>query len=128
MRLWMIRAGLALVGNALGLWLAAVLLDGMTVSGFAFLVAVALFTVLLVVLSPVASRTATKYADSVRGLSALVATAVALLLTALITDGLAIDGIGTWIVAAVIVWLSTLIIGVVLTRLVADRYQVRDTS
>ena len=43
-----------------------------------------------------------------------------LVLTALISDGLTIDGIGTWILATVIVWLTTMIAGVVLPRLFLD--------
>ena len=39
----LIRIGIALLGNALGLWVASLVLDDMSVSGTAFLIAVAIF-------------------------------------------------------------------------------------
>ena len=42
----LIRIGLSLLGNALGLWVASLVLDDMSVSGTAFVVAVLIFTVL----------------------------------------------------------------------------------
>lgn len=123
MQLRLVRIGLALAGSALGLWIAALLLDNVSISGAAFLLAVVIFTVLMVVLSPIVGKLAEKYADSVRGLSALVSTAIALIVTALVSDGLSIDGIGAWVLATLIVWLSILVIGVILAKLVLGRYE-----
>jgi uncharacterized membrane protein YvlD (DUF360 family) len=123
MKLRLIRIALALAGSALGLWIAALLLDKVSISGTAFLIAVVIFTVLSVVLLPIVGKLAEKYADSVRGLSALVSTAIALIVTALVSDGLSIDGIGAWILATLIVWLAILIIGVILAKLVLGKYE-----
>ena len=118
MKLRLIRIGLTLLGNALGLWIAALLLDDdMSVSGAAFVLAVVIFTVLLLVLEPLVSRLAEKYADVLSGGSALIATGLALALTDWISDGLSIAGIGTWLVATLIVWLAAALLGIVLTRL-----------
>jgi putative membrane protein len=118
MRSRLIRIGLTLLGNALGLWITSVLLsDDMSVSGAAFVLAVVIFTVFLLVLEPIVSRLAEKYVDVLAGGSALISTALALLLTAWISDGLSIDGFGTWLLATIIVWLVTAIVGVVLARL-----------
>jgi len=119
MKLRLIRLGLVLVGNALGLWITSLLLDDdMSISGAAFVIAVVIFTVLTLVLEPIVSRLTERYVDVLSGGTALITTALALILTAWISDGLSIDGLGTWLLATVIVWLVTAILGVVLVRLV----------
>ena len=45
---------------------------------------------------------------------ALIATLVALIVTDLVSDGLSISGIGTWIAATVIVWIAALLAAFVL--------------
>ena len=105
----LIRIALALLGNALGLWVASLLLDDMSVSASGFIVAVLIFTVLTVVLQPLIAKTAMQNAPALQGSSALVTTFLALLITTLIADGLSIDGVVTWILATIIVWLFTLI-------------------
>ena len=118
MKLRATRIGLTLAGNALGLWIAALLLgDDMSISGLAFVIAVAIFSLLTLVLEPLIVRLTEGSADVLAGGSALISTAIALMLTALISDGLSIDGIGTWLLATVLVWLITALVGVVLTRM-----------
>lgn len=122
MKLGLIRVGLVLAGNALGLWITSLLLDAdMSVSGSAFVIAVVMFTVLTVALEPIVSRVTERYLDALSTGSTLITTALALVLTAWISDGLSIDGIGTWLLATIIVWLVTAIVGVVLVRLVLRR-------
>jgi len=122
MQLRLIRVGLALAGNALGLLITALILDDMDVSGAAFVIAVVIFTLLMLVLDPVVSSLAEKYVDYLSGASALVSTALALLLTDWISDGMSIAGVGTWILATLLVWVATAIVGVVLGRLVLTRF------
>ena len=112
------RLVLALAGNAIGLWLAALLLDDMEIDGVAFVVAVLIFSVLFAVLEPLIQKQALKNAEALQGSSALITTLVALIVTNLISDGLSISGLGTWILATVIVWLGTIIAGVLLARFV----------
>jgi uncharacterized membrane protein YvlD (DUF360 family) len=45
---------------------------------------------------------------------ALIATFVALLITDVLSDGLDIEGVGTWIAATVIVWLASLLAAFIL--------------
>jgi hypothetical protein len=52
----------------------------------------------------------------------LIATLVALLVTDVISEGLSISGIGTWIAATVIVWLGSLIAVFVLPYLGLEKY------
>jgi len=105
----LIRIGLSLLGSALGLWVASLILDDMSVSGTAFVIAVIIFTVLTAVLQPLIAKTAEKNAPALQGASALVTTFLALLITELISDGLSIDGLSTWIFATVIVWFFTML-------------------
>lgn len=117
----LIRIGLTLLGNALGLWLVSLLVDGVALSGSALVLAVLIFSVLVLVIQPIVGRLAEKYADSVRGLSSLVTTFIALVLTSLLSDGFDVDGVGTWVVATLVVWVITLVAGVLLPRFLLDR-------
>jgi uncharacterized membrane protein YvlD (DUF360 family) len=112
----LIRVGLSLAGNAIGLLVAAIVLDKMEISGVAFAIAVAIFTVLTAVIEPLVSKLAENRAPALQGASALVSTFLALVLTAVISDGLDISGASTWVIATVLVWLVTMIAGIVLAR------------
>jgi uncharacterized membrane protein YvlD (DUF360 family) len=116
MQLRLIRIGLVLAGNALGLLIAAILIDGMSVSGAAFVIAVVIFTLLTIAFEPLVRKLTESYADYLAGGSALIGTAAALLLTDWLSDGMDIDGIGTWLLATVLIWIVTAIAGVVLAR------------
>ena len=85
-----------------------------SISGTAFIIAVVIFTVLEVIIQPLVTKMALKNAEALQGSSALITTLIALLITALVSDGLSIDGIGDWVLATVIVWLVTLLAGVLL--------------
>lgn len=110
----LIRLALTLAGNAIGLWVAALLLDKMSISGVAFIIAVVIFTVLEVIIQPLVTKLAMEHAEALRGGSALITTLLALVITDLVSDGLSISGVVTYILATVIVWLATLIAGVLL--------------
>ena len=113
----LIRIGLLLAGNAIGLLLAAIILDKMNVDGPAFVIAVVLFTVLTAVLEPFVSKHTEERSALLRSASALITTFLALLITVVISDGLSIDGTLTWVLATVLVWLLTMIAGVILVKL-----------
>jgi uncharacterized membrane protein YvlD (DUF360 family) len=110
----LIRIVLQLVGNAIGLIVAAWILDDMSLDGAAFIIAVLIFTVIVVIVQPLIQKVALKNAEALQGSSALLATFVALLLTDLISDGMSIEGVATWILATVIVWLITMLAGIIL--------------
>ncbi len=116
MKLRFVRIGLTLLGNALGLLLASILIDDVSVSGTAFVIAVVIFTVLTLLLEPLVTRMARGNLEVLASGSALITTALALVLTAAISDGLSIDGLGAWLLATIIVWLATALIGVVLAK------------
>jgi uncharacterized membrane protein YvlD (DUF360 family) len=113
-----------LVSNALGLIVASWILDGVTISGTAFLVAVVIFTVVYAIAQPVFTMWAVN-TPALRGGVALVATLVGLIITSLVSDGLSISGAGTWIAATVIVWLVALL-GVLVLPLIFLKKKVEE--
>ncbi len=105
----LLRIVISLLGNALGLWVASLILADMSLSASGFVIAVVVFTVLTAVLQPLITKMAVQNAPALQGSSALVTTFLSLVVTALVTDGLSIDGVSTWIFATVIVWFFTMI-------------------
>jgi putative membrane protein len=97
-----------LVSNALGLIVAAWLLDDVTISGAAFFVAVVIFTVVYALAQPFLTQMSVNH-PALRGGVALIATLLGLIVTHLISDGLHISGTATWIAATVIVWIVSLL-------------------
>ena len=53
---------------------------------------------------------------------ALIATFIALVVTDLLSDGFTINGVGTWIAATVIVWVSALLAAFILPFLGLKKY------
>jgi putative membrane protein len=114
-----------LASNALGLVVAASILDEMELSTSGFLVAVVIFTLVYMLMQPFFTQLALSKASALRGGVALVATLIALVVTEFVTDGLQISGAATWIEATVIVWLISLL-GVLILPLIFLRNRVED--
>jgi putative membrane protein len=110
-----------LAANAVGLLVAAAVLEGMSLSWGAFLLAVVFFTVVEVVLGPLVRQVAVKKANALLGSTALVVTLLGLLVTNVVSDGLSIDGLSTWILATVIVWLASLLATILLPIVLVKR-------
>jgi putative membrane protein len=118
----LIKIALTIVGNAIGLLVASVLLDDVDLNASGFLIALLIFTVAELLIEPIVEKLFTTHAEKLRILTSLVTTFLALLVTDVVSDGLSIEGAWTWILATVIVWLGTLLAGVILVRLfLADR-------
>ena len=98
-----------LAANALGLLVADWVLEDVTISGSAFLVAVLIFTVVYAIAQPFLTQLALSSAAALRGATALVATLIGLIVTSLLSDGLSISGGLTWLEATVIVWIVSLL-------------------
>jgi cell division protein FtsW (lipid II flippase) len=93
----------------LGLLVANALLDDMSISGSSFLLAAALFALLMAVLMPFFMVNVRRYAAPAASAVGLITTFVALLVTTAVSDGISISGATTWILATLIVWLGTMI-------------------
>ena len=100
---------------------AAALLDDMTITATGVVVAAIIFTVFTVVLTPVISAMVEKYADWLSIFVGAIVAYLALLITELLTDGLTIEGAGTWVLATVIVWLAGVVTTLIMLRLFRER-------
>lgn len=102
-------AVVAVLANALGLVVAAVVLDDMGLGALGFVIAVLVFTVAMVLVEPLLRQVALKNAPAILGSSALIAVLISLVVTAIVTDSLTIRGALTWVLATIIVWLVALV-------------------
>ncbi|MGL6279639.1 MAG: phage holin family protein [Gaiella sp.] len=106
---FLVRTAVFLAAAAVGLIVASVFVDGMSIDATGFISVVVVFAVLQAVLQPFLARTANRNAPVLLGGIGLVTTFVALVVTELVTDGLDISGAGDWILATLIVWIATMI-------------------
>jgi len=113
----LIRIGIALLGAAIGFMVAAALLDGMTLDGAAFVIAIVIFAVLTAVLEPFIEKIGDEHLSIISAASSLISTFLALLITELVSDGLTIDGLDTWLFATLIVWVCTALATFILARM-----------
>lgn len=118
----LLRLAVYLGSAALGLLVAALLIDGVTVDVVGFIVTVVVFAITQSLLTPLVAALARKYAAAFVGGVGLVATLVALLLAHTLTDGLTIDGgILTWVLTTLVVWLVTAAAAVLLPKWVFSK-------
>lgn len=118
----LVRTLVALAANGIGLVVAATVLDGFEINVASFVVAVVIFTVVFAVLTPFLAVQLRRLGNGAMGATALVATLVSLIVTDLLSDGFSISGVGTWVAAAVIVWLAALVATFVLPFLGLKKY------
>lgn len=105
---------LTILGNAIGLLIASLILPDFRITGFGFLMSVLFFTIAQIILAPFVLKMAIRYAPALRGGIALVTTFAVLALTSIFTSGLRISGVATWIAAPLVVWLATVLMGILL--------------
>ena len=110
-----------LLANIVGLLVAAAILDDMTVNAKGFIIAVLIFTVVEVVVEPLLRQMALRSAQALMGSISLITTFVGLLVTNLLSTGLHIHGLSTWLFATVIVWLAALLAGLLLPLILVKR-------
>ncbi len=118
---WLISVAIHLGANAIALWLADLILDDLHIEWSAFIMAVAIFTLVEVLVEPLLTKMALSSMPALRGSVALIATFVGLLVTSLVSDGLDIDGVSTWVLATIIVWLGGLLAGIILPMIFVKR-------
>lgn len=105
---------LTLLGNALGLLIASWLLEGFNITATGFIWSVIFFTIAQLILTPFVLSMSLRYMPALRGGIALVTTLVVLWLTTLFTSGVEIKDLTAWILAPLIIWLITVLAGVIL--------------
>jgi len=117
-----VRTLIALVANAVGLLVAAAVLDGMHMNVSGFILALIIFSVVFALMQPFLAAQFRRSRLAALGGVALIATFVALVVTDTFSHGLSINGIGTWIAATVIVWVASLLAAFILPFLGLKRY------
>lgn len=107
---FLIRLLISLAAGALGIVVAALLLPGVTLTASGFLWALVIYAATQALLLPFIMSSADRR-DSMplAAASGVISTFLALLVADLLSTGLQIEGIGTWFMATVIVWLVSLI-------------------
>lgn len=115
------RAAIFFGSSAIGLLVAAWLVPGVTVRPLGFIIAVVIFTVAQAILAPFFLKMASRYASAFLGGIGLVSTLAALILASVLTTGLSIHGIGSWVWATVVVWLVTAIATLLLPMLIVKK-------
>lgn len=106
---FLVSAALFLAAAAVGLLVANAVLDDFSVSASSFLWVVVIFAVLQAVLAPFLLKTTRNNAPALVGATGLLATYIALIVTSVVSDGLVISGLSTWLVAGLIVWLASML-------------------
>ena len=116
MRRTVISLAILLAANAIGLIIAAVVLDKVELDWTAFIFALIIFTIVEAIAVPGIGKVAESKAPAISSGVALIATFVALLITDILSDGLDIEGVGTWILATLIVWVCTMVATLILQK------------
>ncbi|TDE90387.1 hypothetical protein EXU48_18205 [Occultella glacieicola] len=119
----LIRLVFFLGAAAVGLAVAALVIDGLNIDPISFIAVVVVFAVIQSVLSPFIAKVANNNAPALIGAAGLVSTFVGLFVSSLVFgDGFQITGgVGTWIIASVVVWLVTMVATVLLPVIFVKR-------
>ena len=115
---FIISAGAHLLANAIGLLLATILLDGFSIGPLALIIVTVIFTVILMILTPIIRKISEKNMPSLLGGLSLVTIFFGLLLTQPFVQGFRIGGTANLLAATLLVWLGALIAGIVLPKYV----------
>jgi len=121
-------AVIALIANAIALIVGASILDGMSLSAASFVIAALIFTGADVLFSPLINQVASTRAPILLGSTSLLSTLIALILTTLISDGLSISGISTWVLATIIIWIVALVLRLVLPYVIFKKTLAKRTA
>ena len=108
-----------LIANSVALIVGNLILEDMSVSGTAFVIAVLIFTGIEILVEPLLRQIALSNARALLGGTALIATLIGLIITAAISDGLSITGgVTTWVLATLIVWAVALVVQLLLPLII----------
>ena len=126
---FLINLAVYMAAAAIGLFVADIALDGVSITyPVAFLWVVILFGLIQAILAPFFQSITEKNADMLTGAVGLISALVALIVTSAISDGISVDGLTNWFLAALIIWLASMVAGFILKATIAKRFiqQVRD--
>jgi uncharacterized membrane protein YvlD (DUF360 family) len=119
---FLIRTGIYFLSAFIGIVAADLLLSGFSVSGWTSYVVVAItFALIQALLSPMLGQMAQRKASAFMGGIGLISSLASLVITNLLLNSLTIDGLGTWLAAALIVWLFGAIAAFILPFLLVKK-------
>lgn len=118
----LVRLLIALLGSAIGLIVAATVVDGVSLSVTSFVFAVIIFTIVMALATPFLASQLRRRGSAALGGVSLIATFVALVVTDVLSSGLSISGITAWLAATVIVWAASLLAIFILPYLGLKKY------
>ncbi|WP_313279797.1 phage holin family protein [Timonella senegalensis] len=95
----------SLLSAVIAFFVAKLVVDGFTINGKGFIIAVAVFTVAQAILGPFVFNIARKYASAILGGIGLVSTLLALWIATLFPGGITINGTTSWIASTLVVWI-----------------------
>lgn len=104
----------SLIGNAVGLLLAAILLSGFSIDALSFVIVVVVFSAIAVVASPLITKLSEKRVPAMQGGIALITTFVGLLVTDMLVSGLTVGGVANLLAATLLVWVGAMISGILI--------------
>jgi hypothetical protein len=118
---FLVRAAIFLASAAIGLLVAKLTLDGMSIDASSFIAVVVIFAVIQSVLAPFIAKVTARNAPAILGATGLISTFIALVVADVVSDGLTITGADTWVLATLIVWivtmLATLLLPIILVKM-----------
>lgn len=117
-----VRTVVALLGNAVGLIVASLVFDDFEINVTGFIVSLIVFTLAVALMTPFLESVFRRNRSSALGGVALISTFVALVVTDILSDGVSISGVETWIGATVVVWLAALLAVFILPFLGLKKY------
>ena len=103
---FLIRTAVFFASALIGLFVADMILADLSVAGESYILVAIIFALIQALISPLMFKTVHRNASAFTGGVGLISTLVALIATVILTSGLSITGLTTWILAALIVWLA----------------------
>jgi hypothetical protein len=103
---FLIRTAVFFASALIGLFVADMILPDLSVAGESYIMVAIIFALIQALISPLMFKTVHRNASAFTGGVGLISTLVALIATTILTSGLTITGLTTWILAALIVWLA----------------------
>ncbi|MEP2532326.1 phage holin family protein [Shimia sp.] len=115
---FVISSAAHLIANAVGLLLAALLLEGFSIGPMALVIVTVIFTIVLMIITPIIRKISEKNLPSLLGGLSLVTIFVGLMVTQPFVSGFTIGGTANLLAATLLVWLGALIAGILLPKFV----------
>ena len=123
---WGIRLGSSLAGIALGILLSSAALSKFSVNATAVVEASILFWIIHIAVQVLALRVLVRQPSiALAGLLALASTIVSLIIVNAVVSGLVINGLQTYVLATLIVWVTTSVSDIVARSMIKARAATR---